>query len=80
MTHQYHDAIDRREAKERAQQAEIEPLCTCLEKEGDDDNCPIHGMAAWIEREIDAEDAEHDAQAHESQERDRDIADLRGGL
>ena len=47
----YHDAIDRREAKERAQQAEPEEepeLCCCLDPvhPGDDDDCPLHGLAA----------------------------------
>jgi hypothetical protein len=47
MTHQYHDAIDRREAKERAMRAECEPevdpeLCCCLDFIGDNDPCPVH--------------------------------------
>jgi hypothetical protein len=64
MTYQYHDAIDRREAKERAMREEARldrqskmrairlqylaagMLCSCLEIEGDDRDCPIHGLAA----------------------------------
>ena len=44
MTYQYHDAIDRREAKERAmREPEVEPeLCCCLEIIGDNDPCPVH--------------------------------------
>ena len=44
----YHDAIDRREAKERAMRAEAEDRiwCTCPELEGEDENCPLHGLAA----------------------------------
>ena len=47
MTAQYHDAIDRREAKQRAMDAEAEPMCSCTDPvhPGDDDNCLIHGTA-----------------------------------
>ncbi len=29
------------------------PRCTCLEKEGDDPNCPIHGQATDFAEEAD---------------------------
>ncbi len=55
MTHQYHDALDRYEARMRAEKAEREfdelearqrERCCCLERAGDDEACPIHGLAA----------------------------------
>ncbi len=33
----------------------IPPLCTCLEHEGDDSNCPIHGICYEDRRQDDAE-------------------------
>lgn len=43
---EYHDALDRREAQERAEQAERElndAKCVCLEVIGDNGTCPVHG-------------------------------------
>jgi len=43
---EYHDALDRREAQERAEQAERElndVRCVCLEVIGDNGDCPVHG-------------------------------------
>lgn len=41
----YHDALDRMEARERAERAEAEQheQCRCLEYAGDDPKCPVHG-------------------------------------
>ena len=44
----YHDALDRMEARERAERADVEldeqpEQCRCLEYAGDDPKCPVHG-------------------------------------
>ena len=49
MTYQYHDALDRFEAKQRAEQFEREQdeidesKCVCFEYMGDNPECPLHG-------------------------------------
>ena len=63
----YHDALDRMEARERAERAEAEieskPICVCLEYIGDNGYCPVHGQPI---SELDGSDTSVKAQLNDS--------------
>jgi uncharacterized Zn finger protein (UPF0148 family) len=79
MTAQYHDALDRFEAKQRAMQAEAEPRMFCpvcakklyIVRDGKA-VCPQHGAVEIL--------TDHDIEAQDAREQANAISDLRGGF
>lgn len=64
----YHDDLDRFEARARAEQEETEihetekPMCVCLVYIGDNGPCPVHGENTVAEYESEGSDTSMGAQ------------------